>query len=217
VSGEIAFDKLVKPTRQQAKDLWYSTKEPSSRKVAALAKKRGWEVSAKTLARWHNQGWVEPVHVPTSMAQKKLTRATRELRKAANDLTSIDALKANPAVQEALVAVKNAEYKPRHLSDLLKLDKAQLKEAAEKILMATTIVIAEAVCEKASVVSLTPKEVGAFVESSNNAMKAIASGDEVPPNAGQPGDNATVIEEVAAPPNPIADNIRKFKAKMGAA
>jgi len=212
---ELTFDKLVKPTREQAKDLWHSMKEPSIRKAAALAKKRGWEISAKTFSRWRNQGWVEPPKVKNSRPQNKITRATRELRKAAGELSSVEALRANPAVQEALQTLKDNEYVPRNLKDLLLLDKANLKLEAEKVLLATTIIIAEAVCEKASVVSLTPKEVGAFVESGQNATKAIASGDEVP------GENAKTVDsvavETATPSNPIADNIAAFKRKMGAA
>lgn len=215
---EIAFDQLIKPTRDQIKDLWNATKKPSIRKVSELAARRGWAISPKTVARWHNEGWIEPVKVPVSPAQRKITRATQALRKAANDLTDTDALKANPAIQEALKTLKKAEYKPRSLRVLLDLDKAKLKEEAERVLLATTIVMAEAVCDKASVVSLTPKEVGAFIESSQNALKAIASGNETPPQQGSdpavPGDRAvTIIDTTAAPPNPVAESILAFKRK----
>lgn len=212
---ELAFDTLVKPTREQAKDLWNSIKEPSIRKAAALAKKRGWEISAKTFARWKAQGWVEPPKVKNTRAQNKLTRATRELRKAATDVSSIDALRANPAIQESLQALKDCDYKGRTLTELLKLDKAALKLEAEKILLATTIIVGEAVCEKASVVSLTPREVGAFVESGQNAAKAIASGEEVAGEATKPADVAAA--EPVAPPNPVSDAVVAFKRKMGAA
>jgi len=210
---EIGFDKFVKPTREQAKDLWNSIKSPSSRKAADLARKRGWEISAKTFARWHNEGWVEKERKPASKAQKKITRATRELRKAANELTSTDELKANPLIQEAMQALKKAEYEPRKLGDLLKLDKAELKDAAEKVLLATTIIVAEAVCEKASVISLTPQEVGKFVESGQNATKAIAPGDEVP---GAVKTETATDDPPVPPPNPVTNEILAFKRKIGA-
>lgn len=217
--AELTFDTLVKPTREQIKQLWAATKKPTIRLVAKIANKRGWKISAKTVDRWKHENWQEPPpRGGKSAAEKKLVRQTKEARKAMEALAATTPMKVNPAVQAAVDAAVNAStYQFSTLESLMGKSKAELKELAEKVLMAATIIVGENVCDKGAALSLIPKEVGHFVDSSGTAIKQIPSGDETVPNGN--GDGAKVIEgtlTASTPPNPISDNIRAFMKRASA-
>lgn len=228
----VPFESLGVPTRATAKTVWDQTPNPSTRKVAEKMRNLGWKVSAKTISRWHNDGWQEPVAEPGKKSRLEHDKARRKAKTASETLDRIAVLKDDPEVRAAAEAVVKAtldaqraaqEFESSKFDDLIKMSKESLKEKLDKTIMAAGVMISEAIIRHRDQLAGLPKDMGSFLNDMSEASSNMrVTNDDIPPFAeGMPGDGAKLINGTAmavpqqAPVNPTADAIRRHKAKHG--
>lgn len=215
------FEAQGKPTREQARTVWDGMTAPSARTVADKLEHMGYEISWRTIARWHASGWREAV--PASRGKplaekgrvKGVSTAIRqELQKIVEAPTSagLEAAVAPPAPTVDEIALIE-----RRRAELMLLSESQLDQQAAKARMVLNILMMESAARRSHVMVLIPKETAALVDSFTEASKVGLSGnDGQPPRADDPKTIEGTVNP-AEPPNETADAIRKFKRKQEAA
>lgn len=210
------FEAQGKPTREQARTVWDGMTSPSVRTVADKLVGMGYDISWRTVARWHASGWREAMPTGKPMAEKVTAAVRTEMQKleAPRLSAGLEAAVAPPAPtldEIALIEHRRAE--------LMTMSEAQLDQQAAKARIVLNILMMESAARRSHVMVLIPKETAALVDSFTEATKVGLTGkDGQPPRA----DDLNVIEgtvnrEPAAPPNETADAIRKFKRAQEAA
>lgn len=210
------FDAQGKPTKQQARTVWDSLPNPSARNVAAKLEGMGYEISWRTIARWHASDWRE-IELSRSPATREIGAAVRaELKKleAPKPSAGLEAAIAPPAPSVDELALIEARRQ-----ELMLMSEAQLDQTAAKARSVLNILMMESAARRAHVMVLIPKETAALVDSFTEATKVGLSGkDGQPPRSDDPKTiDGTVNREPPAPPNETADAIRKFKRAQEAA
>ena len=122
------------PTPAEARRIWESTPNPSSRRVARKLSQSGARVSHMTVSRWRRRGWrpvVKPEH-PLDTARAALDDA-------------LPLVTGDPSTNAAAFAKNSAdEEKLKHLSD------AQLIRKASRELAIAVIVVVRAIIHQAT-------------------------------------------------------------------
>lgn len=180
--NEIKFEETGRPSKEFVLD--YVAKNPglAVRKYADLLNRAGWAISPATVARYINPPKVKPKTTPFHTKKVKVViehdpePKTTPGPKPSPKFTPHDALNAVRRAEVALQRLKqeSALGEPPspsplqgpnaldEVTELLKLDKLQLKERAEKIMMAAAILCAQQLIDKREVYMLDPRGVGSF-------------------------------------------------------
>lgn len=219
----VAFGSLGAPNRATAETIWNSTPNPSTRKVAEKMQNLGWQISAKTVARWHNAGWKEPEGRKPKEADL-VKRLSRKVRATAEKLEGIAELKGDPQIEDAKQNIPPAaEFEGAKFEELMKLSKEELKEKFDKTTMAAGVLLAEAVIRHRDALAAMPKDLGNFINDLSESTSLLRiTNDDIPDfaNGGTPGDGAKVINGAVIPApavNPVSSAIAQFRQKNGVA
>lgn len=213
--AEIGFDQIGgMPTPEQTGTVWNSMPNASIRNVAEKMTHMGWKISAKTVARHREKGFVsDPDGKKPKNGQQKSHDTRRKLVDAADKVAALAAMKDSPelaTVREVLANSKQPEHFLTYSSfdDLMQKKTLDLKEQFSKTTMAAGIMLAEAVIARREALSLMPKDVGSFL----NDMSEVAdnlklTGDDVAK------DELKVIEVVADGPttSALSSKIAQFR------
>jgi transposase len=207
----------VKPTKEQAFDVWQELSDPSTRKVADALKSRGFDVSYRTIARWHANAWRE--EGPNTPISEKVHRQLKdEHAKAQAELVE----EANEAMKVSLqsAGVKDADYAriEQLVKDLSGKDLADLKEMQEKERTIMNIVMMREATRRAHIMTLIPKDTSAMIEAFTSEAKMVAPPPPLQPIGEAPKLNGhAMIEGNYKVVSPSASAIQRFLAKESAA
>jgi len=197
------FEPQGKPTREQARTVWDSMPNPSSRHVAEELVNRGFDISWRTIARWKANAWTEQTGRPVSEQAKA---RVMEVKKAATKELSRRPGAPPPTLtldEYALIAKRRAE--------LMLMSEGELDVAEARARKIMNIILAEQAAQRAHVMVLIPKDTGSLVGALAEAQRVGMAG-----GAGQvPGANdARVINGALThiPDHPLASAIDKFLA-----
>jgi hypothetical protein len=226
------FEPQGKPSREQARNVWDSMPNASARTVADRLTGMGYDISWRTVARWHASAWREAMPSGVPLAEKGGVRGVNKAVR--EELKKLDAPKPPKPPKEApkeqrITAGLEAAVAgpPPHIEELMLIEQrraelmskseAQLDQIAAKARMVYNILLMEQAARRSHVMVLIPKETAALVESLTEASKIGLSGnDGQPPRLDDPRViDGSVIRE-AAPPNETADAIRKFRQAQAA-
>lgn len=217
-----SFQSQGKPTREQVRVVWDAMAKPSSRKVADIMTRRGFNISWRSVARWAKNEWREDLTGSGArpLAEKGQVRGVKQALK--TEIAKIDqatlaeagAISTNPdGIEAAIASPPNLdEYAliAKRQAELLLLTEAELDELEAKSRKVMNILLAEQAAKRAHVMVLIPKETGGLVTS-------LAEAQKVPLGAGRqaPGDDARTIDGTlnsVEPLNPLSSAINKFLA-----
>lgn len=213
------FEPQGKPTLDQARTVWDAMKAPSSRKVANELINRGFDISWRTIARWHAQDWRDKLPqrhngggLPLSergqvrgvrgAIRQELAKIPRDTVKQADQLTISDG--AFKLAEEVVVEQRRQE--------LLAMSEAELDTLEAKSRKVMNILLAEQSARRAHVMVLIPKDTGSLVGALADAQKVGLTGGlgQVPATGDPRVINGSAIHEV--PENPLAGAIDRFLA-----
>ena len=209
------FEPQGKPSLEQAKTIWNSLPSPSARKVAAMLEGRGYKVSYRTIARWHESGWGSKGE---SVREKNHELVTAEVNKAKGRIAAA-AEAENPGLKAAIEggALTDPDYAriEKMVTGLAEKDIGELRAIQEKKRAILNIVLMEEATRRAHVMTLIPKDTSALVGAFTDDAKAVAPSAPIQPTNGQPNGNGTIEGEfhVVAP---VSKSIRQFLAKENA-
>jgi hypothetical protein len=205
---EIAFDQLGKvPNITTAHSVWLSLPKPSSRKVEAILRARGFNISYRTIARWNKEGWIPEVE---KKVERSLGKVTEALVGNATSKEGIEAAVVGAGIPEAdLLRIA------KRIKALAGKSKAELLEMQDKARLVMNIVLMEEAAHKAHVMTLIPKDTGSFVESFTDASKATPPPAPIAPTGpSRGGDDAKLIEGRAVEVSPLSMAIRNLREKQ---
>jgi len=188
------FEEQGKPTRDQARTVWDSMPSPSSRTVAQELINRGFDISWRTVARWHANAWTEKTKVPVSeQVRTQVSKAKKEFAKLPGGPQPTLTLD-----EFAMIAQRRAE--------LMLLPEAELDRQEVRARKIMNILIAEQAAQRAHVMVLMAKDTGSLVGALADAQSVGTSGTPAP------GDprliNGSAVHH--APDHPLANAIDKF-------
>ena len=203
-----------KPTKEQVRTVWESMSCASSRKVANLLTQRGFEISWRSVARWHAAGWQEEAgKTPISEKLHNIVRGEKK--------QSAGSAPAPEVLEQAMTGggLKDDDYAriEKRIMALGAEGKQTLLEIQEKARLVMNIVLMEEATRRAHVMALIPKDTRAFVESFTDASKALAPMAPIEPvEPHRNGDNAKLIEGTATELSPLSQAIRRVREQVSA-
>jgi len=205
------FEPQGKPTHEQARAVWDTIANPSSRRVAAELINRGFDAHWRTIARWHANSWED--HRPVSEEVRRRMRRAQKAIQVQKDAKEFANLPGSPPPltldEYALIAQRRAE--------LMLLSEAELDKTEARARKIMNILIAEQAAQRAHVMVLIPKDTGSLLGALADAQKVgMTGGIDQPPVGGDArviNGSATHIESS----NPLASAIGKFLADIEAA
>lgn len=196
------FEAQGKPTVEQAQTVYNALPHQTVDTLHAKLVGLGYSISRATTARWIRSGFT-PRH-PTNLDKGEIKGVPAVVR---DTERLIGGPLGDPEVADLT----------KDMLELSALDTPQLKALLEVERLKYNIMMLRAATRKADKLVLIPKDSAAFVVAMTDAsssLSAIAPG-QLP--AGQPGDNAKLIDATANPPNPVAEAIASFKRRQVAA
>lgn len=227
------FEAQGRPTKDQAKQVWLNNRQPSMRKLEAILKGMGYDISYRTLTRWLVDG-VGPGSRALAHATKvrgvKKEIAAALLEIPADTLTGADEMRENgitPTLHADLGKTAGARAQDavqaevdvidRRIIELLVKSESELDIIEQKSRKILNIVLNEAAARRANVMVLIPKDTAAFVDAMTEASKqTLTGGLDQPPKAGDPKTiDGNAID--VTPPTELASTISKFLQDEGMA
>lgn len=200
----------MKPTYEQAREVFLSMDRPATRPFAAAMKAKGYTVSKSTLARWLAKGF-EDVTVD-NVVRMVAKQAAKIEPKVAREAAKIEPKVALPkAAPEGLVAALLTPSDPVALNrielriEALMLEsKDKLTEIQERARQIMNIVLMEEVALKAEALALMGKDTAPLAM----AVAAISQIRDRPEQSVVP--EMRLIEGKANPPNPLTEAVNAF-------
>lgn len=215
----------LKPSFEYCMETWAKNPTLSCRKVEALLREEGYEVSYRTLQRWRDNG--KPGQVALGHETKR-AGVKREIAKALAKISDTEKLSADQmkvdgivvAVQEEIIAGKvggardpaqeEVNIIDSRISALMVKSAAELDLDEQKARKIFNIVLLEAATRRANIMTMIPKETAALVDAMTTASKqTLTGGIDQPPKAGDPRVFDGEVVDVT-PASPLASAIGKF-------
>jgi hypothetical protein len=204
------------PTREQVKNVWEGTPNPTVRSIAEIMQAAGFKISFRTVARWKEQGWREDIQkdgsVPLREKAKRKPPALRlvmqnEIAKIpAETVAEADKIAATGEIQLTDLDLNRIDKRIKALAPKKAEDLMELQDRTRTIM---NIVLMEEAMRKANVLVLMPKDVGSFVNDVALASKANAftMPIEAPPQA------QMVEVQHSKALSPMSEAIRRVREK----
>ena len=164
----------IKPTKDQVRTVWDETPAASSRSVAEIMKAQGFDISFRTVARWHAIGWSED-GPNTPVTEKVHRRLKDEISKVQADAVHAVDAEVKGAL-EASGGLKDADYAriEKLVQDLGDKDLSDLKAMQEKERTIMNIVMMREATRRAHVMTLIPKDTSAMIAAFTDDAKTVA-------------------------------------------
>lgn len=188
------FETQGRPTMAQVRAVWEQMPEPAARQCADQLRRRGFEISWRTVARYAAQGWQRPV--PNQIRRAVVVPTPPE----------------HPHPPEDPFLVRRRE--------LMNLNEQTLRETESRARIAFNIMLMEAMALKVDVLTLMPGDVAKVIVSMTDAAGAQRSDGKMvesqpallPPMHGQ---TAQPMRDITPERTDLQNKITEFKRKVG--
>lgn len=212
-----------KPTVEQVKNVWNSYNgTPSARIIEAELKKRGFDISWRTVARYAERNWAEKIknkHVspPIAARQHRPKAVTDKVKGAVAKLPETLQRAATEGLEQAVgkpISDHEVDLIEARRDKLLLMSEAELDVTEAKARKIYNILLMEEAQRRVEVMVLIPRDTAALVSAMTEAAGAqLTGGINQPPKA----DDPCILDLTPNPPEPVnelVNAIDRFRKKQ---